>query len=160
MDWDDDGWPWSAEELDSFERDAFQKIAQLQRQNPNSSSSSAAVKCSHYNNNKPQPPPPQRQQELHQRSLPSKPTTDSSSKKVEALSSGSRALPSSITNKVNTDEPSMGLPKLSVKFFLHAGGHIASKFSYDQVLVAAFRKIPKATWNAKERVRQTQSSRK
>lgn len=78
------------------------------------------------------------------------------------------------------EPPSIGLPKLSVKFFLHASGDIASKFSYDQVvplpacrmfifitcessfsyalcfilykvLVAAFRKIPKATWNAKER---------
>ncbi|XP_059444119.1 uncharacterized protein LOC132176025 [Corylus avellana] len=150
MELDDDDWELSPEELDSLERDAFQKIAQLQRHNPNSSSSSssASVNCSYYNNNK----PPQQQQELHQRSLPPKPTTDSSSNKVEALSSGSRALPSSITVKVNTDKPSMGLPKLSVKFFLHAGGNIASKFSYDQVLVAAFRQIPKATWNAKERL--------
>ncbi|KAE8077150.1 hypothetical protein FH972_015741 [Carpinus fangiana] len=140
MELDDDEWELSAEELDSLERDAFQKIAQLQRHNPtSSSSSSASVNCSYYNNNKPPPPapgpqPPQQRQEQHQRSLPSKPTTDSSSKKVEALSSGSRALPSSITAKVNTDEPSMGLPKLSVKFFLHAGGNIASKFSYDQVV--------------------------
>lgn len=81
MDLDDDEWELSAEELDSLERDAFQKIAQLQRHNPNSSSSSsssASVNCSYYNNNK----PPQQQQELHQRSLPSKPTTDSSSNKV------------------------------------------------------------------------------
>lgn len=147
MELDDDDWEFSAEELDSLERDAFQKIAQLQRNNPNSSSSSSS-----YSNNK-QPPPPPQQQEQHQRSLPSKPTTDSSSKKVEALATGSRALPSSITTKAITDEPpSIGLPKLSVKFFLHASGDIASKFSYDQVLVAAFRKIPKATWNAKERL--------
>lgn len=32
------------------------------------------------------------------------------------------------------DEPSKDLLKISVKFFLHASGNIASKFSYDQVL--------------------------
>ncbi|KAE9455034.1 hypothetical protein C3L33_13074, partial [Rhododendron williamsianum] len=42
-------------------------------------------------------------------------------------------------------------PVLSVKFFLHATGNIAAKFLYDQVLVGAFRKISKASWNAKER---------
>lgn len=71
--------------------------------------------------------------------------------------------------------------KLSVKFLLHAAGNVAAKFPYEpvyfqfsclmiicitfvslililhcalfwhQVLVGAFRKIPKATWNAKER---------
>lgn len=62
-------------------------------------------------------------------------------------------LPSSITSKPNFDEPlSKELPKASVKFFLHATGNIAAKFLYDQVLVAAFRKIPKASWNAKERL--------
>jgi hypothetical protein len=83
MELDDDEWELSAEEMDSLERDAFEKIAQLQRHNPNSSSSSstAPLTCSYYNNNK-QPPPPQQQQEQQQRSLPSKPTTDSSSKKV------------------------------------------------------------------------------
>ncbi|XP_062143906.1 uncharacterized protein LOC133851479 isoform X2 [Alnus glutinosa] len=153
MELDDDEWELSAEEMDSLERDAFEKIAQLQRHNPYSSSSSTApLTCSYYNNNKQPAAAPPQQQEQKQRSLPSKPTTDSSSKKVEALCPGSRALPSSITTKVNNDEPSVGLPKLSVKFFLHACGNIASKFSYDQVLVAAFRKIPNATWNAKERV--------
>lgn len=63
----------------------------------------------------------------------------------------------------------------SIKFFLHASGNVAAKFAYDQVLmlfcfllilsysgllelsqssqvlVGALRKVPKATWNAKER---------
>ncbi|XP_065622936.1 uncharacterized protein LOC111996656 [Quercus suber] len=69
------------------------------------------------------------------------------------ISPRSRVLPSSITSKPNFDEPlSKELPKASVKFFLHATGNIAAKFLYDQVLVAAFRKIPKASWNAKERL--------
>ena len=44
------------------------------------------------------------------------------------------------------------LPKLSIKFILQATGNISAKFPYNQVLVDAFCKIPKATWNAKERL--------
>ncbi|XP_052190187.1 uncharacterized protein LOC127799931 isoform X3 [Diospyros lotus] len=43
-------------------------------------------------------------------------------------------------------------PKVSVKLFLHASGNIAAKFVYDQVLIGSFRKISKASWNAKERL--------
>ncbi|PPD90127.1 hypothetical protein GOBAR_DD12934 [Gossypium barbadense] len=64
----------------------------------------------------------------------------------------SRTLPSSIAPKANpADQCSKEqLPKVSLKFILHATGNIAAKFPYNQVLVDAFRKIPKATWNAKE----------
>lgn len=84
-----------------------------------------------------------------------KPCSDSPSYKVEALPQGSRALPLSVapTPKGGSgDFCKEQLPKLSVKFFLHASGNIAAKFTYDPVLVGAFRKIPKATWNAKERL--------
>jgi len=43
-------------------------------------------------------------------------------------------------------------PKISVNLFLHSSGVIAAKFQYNQLLVDAFRKIPKASWNVKERV--------
>jgi len=43
-------------------------------------------------------------------------------------------------------------PKVSVNLFLHSSGVIAAKFPYNQLLVDAFHKIPKAGWNAKERV--------
>ncbi|KAK9136539.1 hypothetical protein Sjap_007133 [Stephania japonica] len=43
-------------------------------------------------------------------------------------------------------------PKLSVKLFLHATGNIAAKFSYNQILVAALRNVPKASWHASERL--------
>ncbi|KAG2726666.1 hypothetical protein I3760_01G124400 [Carya illinoinensis] len=162
MELDDDDWGLSVEELDSLERDAFQKIAQLERYNlnPSSSSSSSAssffsssssLACSSHTSVKEPPPPSQHQQEHQQRPFPSRPTNDHSPKKVEVLSPGSRGLPPSITSK-DTVKPSKEQPKLSVKFFLHASGNIASKFLYDQVLVSAFRKIPKATWNAKERL--------
>ncbi|VFR01344.1 unnamed protein product [Cuscuta campestris] len=43
------------------------------------------------------------------------------------------------------------LQKRFVKIFLHASGNIAARFLFDQQLIDAFRKIPKAGWNAKER---------
>ncbi|XP_020087115.1 SWI/SNF-related matrix-associated actin-dependent regulator of chromatin subfamily A-like protein 1 isoform X1 [Ananas comosus] len=44
------------------------------------------------------------------------------------------------------------LPKLSVSLFLHHSGMVAAKFPYSPMLVDAFHKIPKATWNGRERV--------
>ncbi|XP_023539956.1 SWI/SNF-related matrix-associated actin-dependent regulator of chromatin subfamily A-like protein 1 isoform X5 [Cucurbita pepo subsp. pepo] len=108
---EDDDWNLTLEELDSLERDAVQKIAQLHSAAASASSSS-----------------------------------------VETLPPLAGVLPSSATSKEHIDEGAKELPKLSVKFFLHSSGNIAAKFSYDQVLVEAFRKIPKATWNAKERL--------
>ncbi|XP_042989344.1 SWI/SNF-related matrix-associated actin-dependent regulator of chromatin subfamily A-like protein 1 isoform X3 [Carya illinoinensis] len=113
MELDDDDWGLSVEELDSLERDAFQKIAQLERYNLNPSSSSSSssssassffsssssLACSSHTSVKQPPPPSQHQQEHQQRSFPSRPTNDPSPKKVEVLSPGSRGLPSSITSK-------------------------------------------------------------
>ncbi|XLR08378.1 hypothetical protein S83_036316 [Arachis hypogaea] len=66
-------------------------------------------------------------------------------------SEGARALPSSLKPGTKQDEPSKELPKFSVKLFLHSSGHVAVKFQYDQVIISAFRRIPRASWNAKER---------
>ncbi|XP_004508075.1 uncharacterized protein [Cicer arietinum] len=123
-------WDLSAEDLDSLERDAFQKIALL-RANPPSSS--------------------QQQQQPHSHSHSANPPP----LKVDAFSQGSRPLPASFksgTNNTANDEHSKELVKISVKFFLHSSGNIAAKFQYDQAVVAAFRRIPKSTWNAKERL--------
>uniref|UniRef100_A0A803KU31 SWI/SNF-related matrix-associated actin-dependent regulator of chromatin subfamily A-like protein 1 n=1 Tax=Chenopodium quinoa TaxID=63459 RepID=A0A803KU31_CHEQI len=90
--------------------------------------------------------------------------------------SGSRVLPPSVAPKTADDSSKEG-PKHSVKFFLHASGSIAIRFPYNQVcwplfvsvicyilkvvsdtaiahkvLINAVKKIPKATWNAKERL--------
>ncbi|KAK5825512.1 uncharacterized protein LOC108486715 isoform X1 [Gossypium arboreum] len=118
-----DEWELSVEELDSLERDALQKISQ---QRHSSSSSSLSTN--------------QQQPVIH-----------SLSHKGEVPS---RTLPASIAPKANpADQCSKEqLPKVSLKFILHATGNIAAKFPYNQVLVDAFRKIPKATWNAKERL--------
>ncbi|PHU01607.1 hypothetical protein BC332_31394 [Capsicum chinense] len=122
MDFDD--WELSAEELDKLERDAIRQIA-----GRNSSSS-----CSQSN------------------------------KRDDVLSSAPLIRPSSGEDKVSgkSSVGNIGLhsdnhmkqltEKRSVKFFLHASGNIAAKFSYDQILVDAFRKIPKASWSAKERL--------
>ncbi|KAI5349026.1 hypothetical protein L3X38_001913 [Prunus dulcis] len=83
---EDDDWDWRTEELDSLERDVFQKLAQ---------------QC---------------------------------------------------INSASPYERLKELPKLSVKFFLHASGNIATTFPYEQVLVGAVREIPKSSWNAKERL--------
>ncbi|TXG71515.1 hypothetical protein EZV62_000094 [Acer yangbiense] len=150
-----DDWDFSAEELDSLERQALQQIAQ--RQNPSSTSTSTSSFVNNQNN--PQPFLPSFSSTNHHHSIPSvnnnysKPFSDSRSNKVEALPPGSRTLPTSVAHQVNSGEFSKEqLPKLSVKFLLHASGNGAAKFSYDPVLVGAFRKIPKAAWNAKERL--------
>ncbi|XP_027330343.1 SWI/SNF-related matrix-associated actin-dependent regulator of chromatin subfamily A-like protein 1 isoform X2 [Abrus precatorius] len=121
-------WDLSAEDLDSLERDAFQKIAQLRH--PSS--------------------PHQHHSATNQ--FPPKPLSGSRPQTVGAVSQGARVLPTSLKSGTNNDEHSKDLPKISVKFFLHSTGNVAAKFPYDQGVVAAFRKIPKSSWNAKERL--------
>lgn len=129
-----DEWDLTAEEMEFLERDALLKVGQ------HSGSASANQ------NQRPQPPPaPPQSFSPYNRSsaIPCSPS------KVE---SSPRKLPSSILPKSNNDESFKELPKLSVKFFLHSTGNVAAKFQYNQVVVAAFRNIPKAVWNAKERL--------
>ncbi|XP_057546858.1 uncharacterized protein LOC130825583 isoform X2 [Amaranthus tricolor] len=122
-------WELSAEQLDSLEKDAFRQIAQRNNSNSSSSSSSAATTT------KPNT---------------TVPCSNRSHSQVDACL-GSRVLPPSIA-QVKHDDSSKEARKHTVKLFLHASGSIAARFSYDQVLVNAVKKIPKATWNAKERL--------
>ncbi|GAV85340.1 SNF2_N domain-containing protein/Helicase_C domain-containing protein [Cephalotus follicularis] len=147
-----DEWELSAEELDFLERDALQKIQQRE---------SASASASSFNQNQHH----HHHQQQQQHSLSSfidncyhnnnKPISVSSSNKlkVEAFSPGSRVLPTTIvSNSITEDEHPEQLPKLSVQFFLHGCGSIAAKFSYNPVIVSVFRKIPKASWQAKEKL--------
>ncbi|RDY14160.1 SWI/SNF-related matrix-associated actin-dependent regulator of chromatin subfamily A-like protein 1, partial [Mucuna pruriens] len=140
-----DDWDLSAEDLDSLERDAFQKIAQ---QRNNSST----------NHFPPKPLPDSRPQAVKLlsflicRSFPLFHAHGFLSLSVAALSQGARALPTSLKSGSNNDKHSKELPKFPVKFFLHSSGNVAAKFQYDQVIVAAFRRIPKSAWNGKERL--------
>jgi SWI/SNF-related matrix-associated actin-dependent regulator 1 of chromatin subfamily A len=72
---------------------------------------------------------------------------------VHTSSQGARILPSTLAPKPNTDAGSKPQEqKVSVKILLHSSGVLAAKFPYNQVVVDAVRKIPKAIWNAKERL--------
>ncbi|GMH29707.1 hypothetical protein Nepgr_031550 [Nepenthes gracilis] len=140
-----DDWDVSAEELDSLEKDAFRQIAQR-----NPSSSSSAPSTSQQN-------PHQRQLLQSAASTPScelsaaKSIADGSCSKADAYSPASTTLHTSLVPKITNDCPKE-MPKVPVKFFLHANGNIAAKFPYDQGIVNAFRTIPKTSWNAKERL--------
>ncbi|CAO2821705.1 unnamed protein product [Amaranthus hypochondriacus] len=123
-------WELSAEQLDSLEKDAFRQIAQRNSSNSSSSSSAAATTTTTPNT--------------------TVPCSNRSHSQVDACL-GSRVLPPSIA-QVKHDDSSKEARKHTVKLFLHASGSIAARFSYDQVLVNAVKKIPKATWNAKERL--------
>ncbi|XP_058212267.1 uncharacterized protein LOC131324346 isoform X2 [Rhododendron vialii] len=142
-----DDWELSTDELDSLERDALKQIAQR------NSSSSAAAAATSTSSSIPSHSRQQLQQQQQHHSAHFNPQCQYShsvliaesrpKNKVDASPSASRILTASTEPKATM---------LSVKFFLHATGNIAAKFLYDQVLVGAFRKISKASWNAKERL--------
>ncbi|KAK1380462.1 SWI/SNF-related matrix-associated actin-dependent regulator of chromatin subfamily A-like protein 1 [Heracleum sosnowskyi] len=92
-------------------------------------------------------------QQLAQRHLSSSSSTPPiplNNNKVDNLATTSRKLPESAL-KV-TGDGSKQQTKFSVKFLLHASGNIAAKFLYNQVVVEACRKIPRASWNGSERL--------
>ncbi|KAM1086378.1 hypothetical protein ACFX2B_011892 [Malus domestica] len=149
---DDDDWDLSAEEFDSLERDAFQKLTQQRVNSASTCSSSSSSYPSFDLFQVPQSFPNNYNSNCSFQSSPAKPISNSLPNKVAPLSPGTRVLPPSVPCKVNLGEPLKELPKITVKFFLHASGNIAAKFPYDQVVVGAVRKIPKATWYAKERL--------
>ncbi|ONM59985.1 chromatin remodeling factor18 [Zea mays] len=145
--YDDDDWGLSAEQLDQMERDAIRQLAE--RKASASAASTAPIPASPLGATSPLP---------SRATVPAAavssplggnhPATRASLEarfgkvRVEALS------PS--RNAVNNSQGSS--PKISVHLFLHSSGMIAARFPYSQLLVDAFRKIPKASWNAKERV--------
>ncbi|KAH0707517.1 hypothetical protein KY289_012593 [Solanum tuberosum] len=144
MDFDD--WELSAEELDKLERDALRQIAER-----NASSSSATTSSC-------------LQSTVSSRLQGDVNCSGVSYKREDVLSAAPIIRPSSGYDKVsgkssvgnsgphNDNHVKQLTEKRSVKFFLHASGNIAAKFSYDQILVEACRKIPKASWSAKERL--------
>ncbi|XP_056168325.1 uncharacterized protein LOC115690629 isoform X11 [Syzygium oleosum] len=121
---DDDDWDLSAEDLDSLERDALQQLSR---------SRDVA-------RDRPRSPVP----------APGNAGRNSTRVGSDSRPNEGEDLPA--TSGAGADELRKELPKSSVKFYLRASGNVAAKFSYDQVIVAAFRKIPKASWNAKERI--------
>ncbi|KAI3880807.1 hypothetical protein MKX03_034708 [Papaver bracteatum] len=53
-----------------------------------------------------------------------------------------------ITAKDNAKE----LQKVCIKLILHSSGKIAAKFTYNEIVVKAFRSMPQAWWSGKERL--------
>lgn len=143
--YDDDDWGLSAEQLDQMERDAIRQLAE--RKASASAASTAPIPASPLGATSPLPsratvPAAAVSSPLGGNHPATRASLEARFGKVEALS------PS--RNAVNNSQGS--LPKISVHLFLHSSGMIAARFPYSQLLVDAFRKIPKASWNAKERV--------
>ncbi|KAL3835133.1 hypothetical protein ACJIZ3_009869 [Penstemon smallii] len=143
-----DDWELSSEELDSLERDALKQLTER------NSSSSAATTSNCYSNklNVSSSRSPAKPNFVPSSRSPAKPNFLSRNNEKINASPQARIIPSSVAPKELNDPPKQQHPKTPVKFFLHASGNIAAKFPYDQVLVGAFRKIPRANWNAKERL--------
>lgn len=138
MDLDD--WELSVEELDNLERDALKQIAER-----NASSSAATTSAASLQSTLPSAFPATYKREESSSAAPTiKPS--SGEDKVSGKSSAGNSGPHDANHVKQLKE------KRYVKFFLHASGNIAAKFSYDQILVEACRKIPKASWSAKERL--------
>ncbi|PKI43064.1 hypothetical protein CRG98_036543, partial [Punica granatum] len=136
---EDDDWDLSAEDLDFIERNALHQLSQA-RSNPSPPSPSPSPSSSLPNSGQ----NPQKRALLDSVVRGSVPApAGSCPNQGQDLSAETRA---------SSDKPSVELQKSPVTFSLHSSGNIAAKFAYDQVIVGAFRKIPKATWNAKERV--------
>uniref|UniRef100_A0A7N1A5U0 SWI/SNF-related matrix-associated actin-dependent regulator of chromatin subfamily A-like protein 1 n=1 Tax=Kalanchoe fedtschenkoi TaxID=63787 RepID=A0A7N1A5U0_KALFE len=131
-----DEWDLSDDLLDSLERDALRKIEDRKRSA--SETCSSPEKEAQWRTVKEQRVEDGRgsSQPLRSRVLPQ------SVSKVDGCGAGS-----------SSQSTSMAEPKAQiVKILLHATGNLALKFPYDPVIVNACRKIPKATWNAKERL--------
>ncbi|KAL1561377.1 DNA helicase [Salvia divinorum] len=138
-----DDWELSSEEMDSLERDAYKQLAERNQ-------SCAAATTSHSSRNMPAVSP--LQGNVPSSRSPAKPSFLSRphlNNDKQARIMPSPAVPN-MTVKDNPLKPQQA--KVTVKFFLHATGNIAAKFSYDKLLVGAFHNIPRANWNAKERL--------
>ncbi|XAR56931.1 Calcium/calmodulin-dependent protein kinase [Bertholletia excelsa] len=150
-----DDWELSAEVLDSLERNALEQIAHRNSSSSLTVTTSSSSFSAGFHLQQQQEQQQQHSAPCNRKSEPSsaKRLTESfySRKQVDASSFAARVSPASVELKV-TNGNGGKRTKLSVKFFLHASGNIAAKFLYDQVLVGTFRNIPKAGWNAKERL--------
>ncbi|KQK15029.1 SWI/SNF-related matrix-associated actin-dependent regulator of chromatin subfamily A-like protein 1 [Brachypodium distachyon] len=140
---DDDDWGLTEEQLDKLERDSYRVLAERKA---SSSTSSTAPATSPLPN--PALSPAARvssplRNDVHPASRVS---LESRFGKAESPSPSRHSQPTAVNNTQGS------LPKTSVQLFLHSSGVIAAKFPYNQKLVDAFHKIPKASWNGKERV--------
>ncbi|XP_073130932.1 uncharacterized protein [Henckelia pumila] len=131
-------WELSVEELDFLERDALQQLALRHSTNSTAQASASsrpaigAVPSS--------------------RSSAMSPASCSTSNDRMSASHQASKSPLSVTRKVIDNSSNQPNQKLTVKFFLHSSGNVAAKFQFHQTIVGAFRNIPRASWNANERL--------
>ncbi|TVU37669.1 hypothetical protein EJB05_10996 [Eragrostis curvula] len=148
---DDDDWGLTAEQLDQIERDAIRQLAERKASSAAASTAPAPALA-------PASPLPTRAPVPA--TVPSSPlggnhpaaraSLEARFGKVESRSPSRPCEPNTLRNAVNNSQGSS--PKISIHLSLHSSGVIAAKFIYNQQIVNAFHKIPKACWNAKERV--------
>ncbi|XP_062189338.1 uncharacterized protein LOC133892517 isoform X2 [Phragmites australis] len=142
---DDDDWGLSAEQLDQIERDAIRQLAERKTFSPAASTAPAS------------PLPSRTPASTAAASSPlgsnhpaARASLEARFGKVKSLSPSWPCEPNTLRNAVNNSQCSPR--KISIHLSLHSSGVIAAKFPYNQLLVDAFHRIPKAIWNAKERV--------
>nr|CAB3455083.1 unnamed protein product [Digitaria exilis] len=150
---DDDDWGLSAEQLDQIERDAIRQLAE--RKASSAAASTAPSPASALGAISPLPsrataPAAAATSPLGANHPATRASLEARFGKIEAVSPSRPYDPNTSRNAVNNSQGSS--PKISVHISLHSSGVIAAKFPYNQLLVDAFHKIPKASWNAKERV--------
>nr|CAB3458727.1 unnamed protein product [Digitaria exilis] len=150
---DDDDWGLSAEQLDQIERDAIRQLAE--RKASSAAASTARSPASALGAISPLPsrataPAAAATSPFGANHPAARASLEARFGKIEAVSPSRPYDPNTSRNAVNNSQGSS--PKISVHISLHSSGVIAAKFPYNQLLVDAFHKIPKASWNAKERV--------
>uniref|UniRef100_A0A453AZB8 Helicase ATP-binding domain-containing protein n=1 Tax=Aegilops tauschii subsp. strangulata TaxID=200361 RepID=A0A453AZB8_AEGTS len=139
---DDDDWGLSEEQYAKLEQDAYRAIAERKASSSAASTAPAISPLPH----RALSPAATVSSPLRNEHPASRVSLESRFGKVESLSPSRLSQP----NAGNHSQGSW--PKISIHLFLHSSGVIAAKFPYNQKLVDAFHKIPKASWNGKERV--------
>ncbi|KAL2960494.1 hypothetical protein AAZX31_17G040600 [Glycine max] len=132
----EDDWDLSAEDLDSLERDAFQKIAQLRNPTPSSPHQrhhSATATTNH---------------------LPPKPLPDSRPQTVKLVLclKQQEHCPRHSNQGQTTTSSQKSCQSFQSNFFFIPVEMLQPSFNMTRLLIAAFRRIPRSSWNAKERL--------
>ncbi|KAL6841754.1 hypothetical protein ACP4OV_028266 [Aristida adscensionis] len=151
----DDDWGLTGEQLDQIERDAIRQIAERK-----ASSAAASTAAAPFPARAPAPASPLPFRPATPAAVPSSPlggnhpaaraSLEARFGQVAPVSPLRLCEPTTSSNTVNNSQGSS--PKVAIHLLLHSSGLIAAKFPYNRLLVDAFHKIPKANWNAKERV--------
>ncbi|XP_047065554.1 SWI/SNF-related matrix-associated actin-dependent regulator of chromatin subfamily A-like protein 1 [Lolium rigidum] len=140
---DDDDWGLTEEQFDKLEQDAYRVLAERKA---SSSAASTAPIASPLPHRAPVSPAATASSPVRNDHPASRISLESRFGKVEPLS------PSRLSQSTAVNNSQGSSSKISVHLFLHSSGMIAAKFPYNQKLVDAFRKIPRASWSGKERV--------